>query len=311
MKEPVIQDHYRVLGVAYNANAAQLKKAYHTAAKKQHPDKSTPTKAAKCTVAFQHLQAAYQTLSDTASRKAYNLEHPPIKAQWDDWERQQKIRETKRQKRRCFTQEIIIVHSENDQFKVHLHFLTARSAFFRGQAETASRDGIRFADEDDVVAAYVHFLYHDEIHTELSEAVLEAAEGSDESTIVKAEHGFLAKLYMFGEKVQDDIFCDKVITALAATIDKRDGRGGRTFPNSKVVKFIYDGTIAGSPIRQMMAEIYAENSGHHWFPHRAYEYFHPEFSYDVVREILLHRTQCPPRGKMVDLAPKWHRQKQK
>ncbi|KAM3421417.1 hypothetical protein BST61_g1811 [Cercospora zeina] len=311
MKEPVVQDHYRVLGVACNATGAQLKKAYHAAAKRQHPDRSTPSKAAKCTVAFQHLQAAYETLSDTSSRKAYNSGYPTIKAQWDDWERHQKIREKKLQKRRHFTEEIFVIHSENDQFKVHLHFLTARSAFFRDQAETGSRDEIRFADEDDVVAAYVHFLYHDEIHTELSEAVLSATEESDGSTIVKAEHVFLAKLYMFGEKVQDDLFCDQVITALAATIDKRDGRGGRTFPNSKVVKAVYDGTTAGSPIRQMMTEIYAENSGHHWFPHQAYEYFHPEFTYDVVREVLLHKTQCPPKGKMVDLAPKWYKQKQK
>lgn len=108
----------------------------------------------------------------------------------------------KRQRRTRFTEEIIVLHSENDEFKVHLHFLTARSAFFRDQAEIARRNGIGFTDEDDVVAAYVHFVYHGEILTELSEAVLAATEESDGSTIVKAEHDFLAKLYIFGEKVK-------------------------------------------------------------------------------------------------------------
>lgn len=235
----------------------------------------------------------------------------------------------KRQRRTRFTEEIIVLHSENDEFKVHLHFLTARSAFFRGQAEIARRNGIGFTDEDDVVAAYVHFVYHGEILTELSEAVLAATEEADGSTIVKAEHDFLAKLYIFGEKVkvcsqhslfgnysciltafnQDDAFCDQVITTLAASIDRRDAKGGRTFPNCRVVKAIYEGTTPGSPIRQMMVDIYAENSGQHWFPHRAYDYFHPEFSYDLVREILLHKTQCPPKGKIVDLAPRWHKQR--
>lgn len=56
MKEPVDQDHYRVLDVAYNATGAQLKKAYHAAAKKHHPDKVTPTRTAKSTVAFQHVR---------------------------------------------------------------------------------------------------------------------------------------------------------------------------------------------------------------------------------------------------------------
>ncbi|GIZ37823.1 hypothetical protein CKM354_000125600 [Cercospora kikuchii] len=309
MKEPVDQDHYRVLDIAYNATAAQLKKAYHAAAKKHHPDRVTPTRTAKSTVAFQHLQAAYETLSDSTSRKAYNSRYPAIKAQWDEWERHQKTRMAKRQRRTRFTEEIIVLHSENDEFKVHLHFLTARSAFFRGQAEIARRNGIGFTDEDDVVAAYVHFVYHGEILTELSEAVLAATEEADGSTIVKAEHDFLAKLYIFGEKVKDDAFCDQVITTLAASIDRRDAKGGRTFPNCRVVKAIYEGTTPGSPIRQMMVDIYAENSGQHWFPHRAYDYFHPEFSYDLVREILLHKTQCPPKGKIVDLAPRWHKQR--
>ncbi|KAI5360904.1 Putative BTB/POZ domain, DnaJ domain, SKP1/BTB/POZ domain superfamily protein [Septoria linicola] len=309
MKEPLEQDHYRTLGVAFTASSSQLKKAYHAAAKKQHPDKVTPSKVSRSTKAFQQLQAAYETLADASERKAYNTRYPIIRAQWDEYERHQKVWQAKRQKRSRFTQEVIVIHSKNDEFKVHGHILKERSPFFKSHFERASQNDIRLNDEDDVVAAYVHFTYHGEVSTELSEAVLVASEDPMLTSTVKAEHEFLAKLYIFGEKVQDESFCDQVITALAATIDKRDEKNGRTFPNCKIVTAIYEGTAPGSQARQMMVDLYAENSSKHWFPERGYNHFHPEFAYDLVREILVHKTQLAPKGSIAERAAQWHKKR--
>ena len=55
MKEPVEQDHYRVLGIAFTATPPQIKKAYYAAAKKQHPDKVTPSKITRSTADFQKV----------------------------------------------------------------------------------------------------------------------------------------------------------------------------------------------------------------------------------------------------------------
>ncbi|KAL3137318.1 hypothetical protein ABBQ32_006858 [Trebouxia sp. C0010 RCD-2024] len=60
---------YRLLGVAADATAADIKSAYRKAALKTHPDVSD---APDATQQFSQLSSAYDTLSDPMSRKLYN-----------------------------------------------------------------------------------------------------------------------------------------------------------------------------------------------------------------------------------------------
>lgn len=62
---------YDALGVAPNASASDIKKAYYVAARKNHPDrnKDDPEANAK----FQKIGTAYQILSDEKSRADYDL----------------------------------------------------------------------------------------------------------------------------------------------------------------------------------------------------------------------------------------------
>jgi len=63
------QTLYDVLGVKPSATAAQIKAAHRALARKLHPDVNAATDA---TSRFAAVQAAYETLSDTAKRRDYD-----------------------------------------------------------------------------------------------------------------------------------------------------------------------------------------------------------------------------------------------
>src|SRR4028119_2322552 len=64
------KDFYRVLGVAENAAADEIKKAYRKLAKQYHPD-ANPNNAAAAE-RFKEISEAYSVLSDDEKRKQYD-----------------------------------------------------------------------------------------------------------------------------------------------------------------------------------------------------------------------------------------------
>jgi len=64
------KDFYAVLGVSKDADAAAIKKAYRTLAKKYHPDRNPDDAAAA--EKFKEIGEAYAVLSDEAERKQYD-----------------------------------------------------------------------------------------------------------------------------------------------------------------------------------------------------------------------------------------------
>lgn len=65
-------DHYSVLGIERNADAAAIKKAYRALAKKYHPDVNPGDKGAE--EKFKRINEAYQVLSDPKKRAEYDAE---------------------------------------------------------------------------------------------------------------------------------------------------------------------------------------------------------------------------------------------
>lgn len=63
------RDYYEVLGVAKNADDAELKKAFRTLARKYHPDVNKDPDAVE---KFKEINEAYQILSDPQKRAAYD-----------------------------------------------------------------------------------------------------------------------------------------------------------------------------------------------------------------------------------------------
>eukprot|EP00906_Rhabdomonas_costata_P008183 RCo011662 len=65
------RDYYAILGLQKDATAEDVKKAYHKAAVRWHPDKNLDNKE-EATVKFKEISEAYQVLSDESKRSRYD-----------------------------------------------------------------------------------------------------------------------------------------------------------------------------------------------------------------------------------------------
>ena len=71
------RDYYEILGVAKNADEAEIKKAYRKMALKYHPDKNPGDSEAE--EKFKEAAEAYEILSNSEKRAQYVL----VTQEWD------------------------------------------------------------------------------------------------------------------------------------------------------------------------------------------------------------------------------------
>ncbi|NCV07571.1 MAG: molecular chaperone DnaJ [Actinobacteria bacterium] len=70
MKVHKLSDHYQTLGVSRDASADEIKKAYRKLARELHPDVNPDPKVQD---KFKEITAAYEVLSDSQKRQAYDM----------------------------------------------------------------------------------------------------------------------------------------------------------------------------------------------------------------------------------------------
>jgi len=80
-------DPYATLGVARNANKAEIKRAYRKLALRNHPDKAKPQNKKAAEKKFATIAEAYETLSDDKKRAAYdNPVNPGAGTPFGEWQ---------------------------------------------------------------------------------------------------------------------------------------------------------------------------------------------------------------------------------
>ncbi|KAF2167852.1 hypothetical protein M409DRAFT_21999 [Zasmidium cellare ATCC 36951] len=173
-------------------------------------------------------------------------------------------------------------------FSIHEDVIKENSPFFRAALDKKWKEGQARAvelpeDSPEVVAAYVDWCYSKEI-------MCKKAGSSNEYTRldIHREQWILAELYVFGEKVQDDSFCDSVMTALTEACELEvneplDEQFGYCFlPEDGIVSLIYDGIPPNSPARRFVVDMYVSYATKEWFSPSTPWLKNPEFLKDLV-----------------------------
>ncbi|MCB9033556.1 MAG: DnaJ domain-containing protein [Chitinophagales bacterium] len=73
-----MKDYFKILGVSWLANDAEIKKAYRQLVLQYHPDKNSSSYAATI---FMEIQEAYDVIGNSISRKAYIYQYKVIQQQ--------------------------------------------------------------------------------------------------------------------------------------------------------------------------------------------------------------------------------------
>lgn len=182
---------------------------------------------------------------------------------------------------------IITIHvgtKKPEDFHVHESTLKESSKFFQAALNKHWKEGqerkINLPEDDPQhFAAYVEWLYRSTI---VPKSTASAAEITKEE--VAREHPYLARLYVLGEKLQDDGFCDSVMTAMIKYFAQRHTKQNvRYYFNISVVRIIYDGTMEDSPARKFLVEAYKARGRKEWLRDRAKCLECPEFLLDLAK----------------------------
>lgn len=144
-------------------------------------------------------------------------------------------------------------------YHIHGSCLTASSLFFKkalsGSWKESNERVVKLPkDKSDTFELYLNCIYGQEMSIEPDPIPIDH-QGLEEQLE-------LANLYVFAEKMQDVRTKNKVVKAFMQTVFKIRKDGVWFAPAVKVVRLIYENTLAGSPMRRLLVDIFAYAISH-------------------------------------------------
>lgn len=162
-------------------------------------------------------------------------------------------------------------HAHEDVIKEKSDFFKA--AFDRKWREGQSRELELPEDEPSTVSGYLEWLYSGQVKTKRQQDL------SLDDRIDQDDH--LSKMYVFGEKVQDNAFCDAIMHNIARDCDE-DCDDGRWVLGDAAIRTLYDGTLGGSPVRRFLVDLHVARGSLDWVNADTSTY-HGEFLHDLTK----------------------------
>lgn len=198
---------------------------------------------------------------------------------------------------------ITITVGENhkaEKFLIHDFLLKEHSKFFEAALNGPWKEGREKKlnlpdDEPDVFGAYVEYLFTGKIAT-----ATETTADKISEPVITSEFRFQAKLYVLGEKLLDDKFCDCTLRAMGELCKTRTAGGARYYPNASTVSIIYKGTASASPMRKFLVHLYCRHVKSDWLTDDRAECYPQQFFVDIAKEglPLLNRRGEDPEDKV-------------
>ncbi|KAK4495740.1 hypothetical protein PRZ48_013008 [Zasmidium cellare] len=188
---------------------------------------------------------------------------------------------------------------ETESFHVHEDIIKERSQYFRTAfdkkwAEGKAREIEMQEDDPEIVSGYLEFIYRG--------SICSAPFSSDSEERNRAiQH--LIRLYVFGEKIQDDEFCNSTLRTLVTRCSEKDSTGSTWYPTGNSVRTLYDGTPTNSPARCFLVDMHLEHGEEEWLGEDA-EHHHPEFLFDLARQLMRTKQQDSYESPMAKVE-KW------
>lgn len=134
-------------------------------------------------------------------------------------------------------------------------------------------------DLPDIVSAFLEFVYDKTLPLKCVKPVPDWLVED-----VSAEYNHLARIYVFGEKIQNDSLCNAVITRMAELCDQDfadvEGERCHIIPSATAAGIIYDGTPEESPARKFLVWLACVET------YRVHKDCHQPLVLDVANEYL-------------------------
>ena len=187
---------------------------------------------------------------------------------------------------------------------VHKSILEKHADFWKSALNKCWEEGakgkIRLPEDDpEAVGTYLEWMYTSKI--DLNPLTNDDMSAKD----IEEEFEHLARAYVFGEKAQDNAFCNGVIDAMFARVLGPGGGIERAYPTTKAISIIYDGTPEGSPARKMCVYLGTQYGHSNWIESTE-DGEHPDYLRDLTRSLLDSRGD-PVGGLRRDKPTTWHK----